>query len=128
MALELVVAGLWSAVTPSVGRVLGIEVNTRPLVEVTDHLIPGSVVVVAALYALLSGRRRLWVSVVALAAGAWMVATHVPLLAQAMSGEVTAGAAVFHTLPGAVVLLLAVGSSIVDVLDFRGRPEGPASG
>lgn len=37
-------------------------------------------------------------------AGFWMTATHVPLVLQAMDGEVSWGAALYHTAPGLAVM------------------------
>lgn len=41
-----------------------------------------------------------------LLAGFWMVATHVPLVAQSRRGEVAGGTAAYHTAPGVAVALL----------------------
>ena len=43
-----------------------------------------------------------------LLSGIWMTATHIPLVAQAGRGEVTAAAAAYHTAPGLAVLVLGI--------------------
>lgn len=103
--------GIW-AIVP---RYAGPELDTSDRVEVADHVVPGLVVVVVSLAALLLLGRRARGSTAAFSAGlvvtlagCWIFATHVPLLAQAARGEVTWGAGIFHTAPGAAVLAVGI--------------------
>lgn len=61
--------------------------------EFVDHVVPGTLVIVVSLLALLIGRRAttmgplFGVGLVILVAGLWMDATHLPLVLQATRGE-----------------------------------------
>lgn len=110
----LPVAGIaiavWAVLPPYVGPALA----TDPTVEIVDHVVPAVVVLVVALATLAAGARAAGTRaagtsvfagglVIALA-GFWMVATHVPLVAQANRGEAPWGATLWHSIPGLVVL------------------------
>jgi len=89
------------------------ELNLQERVEVADHVVPGLIVLLVSLVAVLFLRGPapahppLLVSggVITLA-GFWMVATHVGLVAQARRNIVPGGAVAWHLLPSLAVLLL----------------------
>ncbi|PLS76470.1 MAG: hypothetical protein CYG61_01925 [Actinobacteria bacterium] len=109
--LGLAVA-LWALLPPYTGPDLATEMR----VEIADHVVPAILMMVLSLAALLRGRRAgagaqagtfmLLAGMGILLAGFWMVATHVPLVAQARRGEVPGGTAAYHTAPGVAVALL----------------------
>ncbi|MFN2389812.1 MAG: hypothetical protein ABR575_09450 [Actinomycetota bacterium] len=103
----LLLLGLWSVAAPYAGRALGFEVNTRPSVEVVDHVVPGIVVIAIAVGVLLTGGLALAAALAAVLAGFWMTATHVPLLVQANEGGVAMSTALWHTVPGVASLVVA---------------------
>ena len=107
-----IVLGLWALVPPYAGPELA---NLESRVEVADHVVPGIVMLAVSVAVLARSRRAedrsafpLVAGMVVLLAGLWMTATHVPLVNQARRGEagVTYGAAVWHTAPGVVVMIL----------------------
>lgn len=109
--LGLVVA-LWALLPPYSGP----ELATEMRVEIADHVVPSVLMIVLSVAALVRSRRAgpgsesgsfmLIVGLGILLAGLWMVATHVPLVAQARRGEVPWGTAGYHTAPGLAVMLL----------------------
>ena len=107
-----VVIGVWALVPPYLGPS---PANLETRVEVADHVVPSVVMLAASAAVLVRNRRRedttafpLVAGMVVLLAGLWMTATHVPLVNQARRGEagVTYGAALWHTVPGLVVMAL----------------------
>jgi hypothetical protein len=102
------VIGAWAVVPPYLGPKL--DVATR--VEVADHVVPGVAVLLASLATVLTLRRAQSAVVtyvaglVILLAGLWMVATHLPLVRQAVHQEVPVGAVAFHAVPGLAVVAL----------------------
>ena len=109
-----IVVGLWAVVPPYAGPELA-NLDTR--VEVADHVVPGIAMLAVSVAVLALTRRRadpetgsfpLVAGMVVLLAGLWMTATHVPLVNQARRNEagVTWAAAVWHTAPGVVVMVL----------------------
>lgn len=100
--------GVWSMLPPFTGPPL----NTETRVEVADHVMPGIVMLVASVAALVLTRRRsrpalmLGTGLLVLLAGLWMTATHVPLVAQAARDDAPTGATIYHSVPGLVVLAL----------------------
>lgn len=104
----LLAVTVWGAVPPWIGPWLGWDVANVPLhVEIVDHAVPGVVLAVIAA-AGLAGRLPLVAALVAVLAGLWMTATHVPLLGQAANGRVAWDAALFHSLPGLLILGVAI--------------------
>lgn len=105
-------AAVWALLPPYSGP----ELNTEMRVEIADHVVPSILMIVLSLVALLLRRRAgarspagsfmLLAGLGILLAGFWMVATHVPLVAQARRGEVLGGTAAYHTAPGVAVMLL----------------------
>ena len=95
-----VVVGLWGALP----RFVDSGLLTEDRVEVVDHVVPGLVVVVVSLVALVVARRSarpgpvlFLAGLVVTLAGLFMFATHVPLVMQATRGEAPWGGTVFHT-------------------------------
>ncbi|MEX2660164.1 MAG: hypothetical protein WD232_10740 [Acidimicrobiales bacterium] len=107
LALVGVAVAAWASIPPYVGPALA----TDPVVEVVDHVVPAVVVLAVSLAALAAGARARGTAmfgaglVVALA-GLWMVATHVPLLAQAARDEAPWVASLWHFVPGVAVVAL----------------------
>ncbi len=109
--LGLVVA-LWALLPPYSGP----ELATEMRVEIADHVVPSILMIVLSAAALVRSRGSgaegnkgsfmLLAGLGILLAGFWMVATHVPLVAQARRGEVSNGVAAYHTAPGVAVMLL----------------------
>lgn len=105
------VAG-WALLPPYSGPELGTEMR----VEIADHVVPSVLMIMLSVVALVrrhasgaaadKGSFMLLAGLGILLAGFWMVATHVPLVAQARRGEVTGGVAAYHTAPGVAVMLL----------------------
>lgn len=125
--IELLLFGAWGITAPYLGRAIGLVVDTTSLVEVVDHVIPGAAVLVVAMVAIITGRRWFVTSMVVVAAGMWMTATHLPLLVEAVHGQADMGASLFHMLPGVVILLIGVVASIVDArLEAAARLHGAA--
>ncbi|MGH9157565.1 MAG: hypothetical protein ACRD1K_17415 [Acidimicrobiales bacterium] len=116
LAVAGLLIGAWASLPPYSGP----EINTETRVEVADHVIPAVVLVGLSLWALLrtrsagaggkgsAGSGLLIAGFGVLLAGLWMTATHLPLVAQARRDEVSAAAALYHTLPGLAVLGLGV--------------------
>jgi hypothetical protein len=105
-----VLVGLWAALphyaTP--------PINTKDSVEVIDHVVPGLVVLaVCGAVLLLQGRpgaegAGLVAGLVILLAGLWMLATHVPLVAQATRGEAPWPGTLYHAAAAVAVLVFGV--------------------
>jgi len=95
-------------IAPYLGRPLGFVVDTRPIVEIVDHVVPGIVVLVVVGFGFSAPRFPLASALVAVLAGLWMTATHVPLIVQSLGGRVTLSAALWHTIPGVMVFAFAV--------------------
>lgn len=107
LPLAALAAGLW-AMLP---RYLGPPLSTSDRVEIADHVVPGIVVLVASMAALVVNRRSSRDNFFHLAAafavglaGFWMTATHAPLVVQAIRQEAPWDATAFHTAPGLAVL------------------------
>ena len=83
--------------------------------EFVDHVVPGTVVIMVSLLAVVIGRRArtleplFGLGLVIVVAGLWMDATHLPMVLQATRNEAPWGATLHHSLPGLAVLLLGVG-------------------
>lgn len=101
--------GVWAMLPPYVGPRLATDAK----VEVVDHVVPGVVVLAIAVTAMVIGRQTprgaislLVAGFTATLAGIWMIATHLPLVAQAMRHEVAWVPVAHHTLPGLAVAAL----------------------
>jgi len=113
--LQVVLAalGAWTIVVPYAARPLGLEVDVASTIEVVDHVLPGVLVVLlGAWLARRSGGGPpaigvLVASGVCALAGVWVLATHVPLLADAAAGREPWGAALWHSATAPVIIVLA---------------------
>ena len=99
----------WALLPPFSGPAL----NTETRVEVADHVVPALVIAAVSVTILVLDRRLtsrpalpLVAGLIVVLAGLWMVATHVPLVAQASRGEVTWAATAYHTVPSLAALAL----------------------
>ncbi len=108
------VLGLVLGACATLPALVGPELATADVAEIADHLVPGLVVAVVSAVALVVGRSSRVSRVVPLAAGLvislaglWMVATHVPLVAQATRHEVPWNGTIFHS--ASAVMILAFG-------------------
>ena len=101
-----IVAGV-SVLPPFIGPAIGAELDVSDDLEIVDHLVPGVIAVLGAIYALhlqRSGRGAgtLALAGVALAAlgGLWEVATHLSLVLDAGEAGKPAGTVALHAAPG----------------------------
>lgn len=114
----LIPVAAWLAVTPYVAPWFGYTLDVDPMLEVVDHVVPAVVAIAAALTALLVRHRPsapyafAIAAGLALLAGLWATATHVPLLAQARQDLVPWGTAIFHSTPGVVVMAVALAALV----------------
>ena len=93
---------LWASLPQYSGPKLYVEASK----EVADHIIPAIVILIASLIGIAASRRpqgpgatRFIAGMVVLLAGLWMMATHIPLLAQTMRGDADAAswpATIYH--------------------------------
>ncbi len=104
----LLVAAVWAIVAPYTDGLVGLQVNVRVAVEVADHVIPGIVAGVGAIVLVIRPRLALETGLLVSLAGAWMIATHVPLVVDAAKGAGSMGAAVWHVAPGVALLISAL--------------------
>lgn len=98
-AVGLVVA-FWATLPQFSGPGLNVEAPK----EIADHIIPAVVVAAACLAALGlkhkgegPGLARFFAGMVVLLAGFWMLATHIPLVVQALGGDAPWPATIYHT-------------------------------
>ncbi|MGH7687498.1 MAG: hypothetical protein ACREN2_11880 [Candidatus Dormibacteria bacterium] len=125
-SIALVVFGVLDAVAPYASTALGQPLNTLPLNEVIDHVVPGALVIGVAWFSLIQGRRSLVGSLLAVVAGTWMVATHIPLLVQAGQGLVPVETALLHSVAGILVFVTAAMAAVVDaVVAMPARAQEP---
>lgn len=104
LARILPLAGLPVAFWASLPQWSGPKLNVAAATEVADHTIPAVFVVLASVVGIVAGRRaqgpgalRLMAGMVVLLAGLWMLATHLPLVAQAARDEAPWPATIYHT-------------------------------
>lgn len=109
MALHaaLLLSALWGALAPFVGPAFGVTLDAQTAARIADHAVPGALSLASgsALMALetRSGPAPKRLAFVAFLGGVWMVGSHLGLVAQALEGEVTYVAMLFHTVPGIFV-------------------------
>ncbi|MCA1691187.1 MAG: hypothetical protein LC733_02910 [Actinobacteria bacterium] len=96
------VVGVWGMLP----RYVSPELNTSDRVEFADHVVPGILVVAVSLVMLLMRGRKaengqsmlpLLAGMAVLLAGFWMMATHLPLVAQALRDEAPWTGTIYHT-------------------------------
>jgi len=100
----LAVAGLIVAAWAALPRFFTPALDTDNLVELVDHVVPGLVVFAVCLGAVLvqrqpgrGGNQLFLGGLVLVLAGLWMVATHLPLVAQAMRDEAPWAGTIYHS-------------------------------
>lgn len=113
VAVTLLLLALWGTVAPYAGPPLGLVVQARPVVEVVDHVVPGMVLLAVGAFALAVARLPLEAALAAVLAGLWMTATHVPLLVQVGSGAVSLASALWHSVPGILLLIVASAAAVL---------------
>ena len=98
------IAGLFVAVWASLPKWSGPKLNVQASTEVADHVIPAVLVLVCSVVAIAAGRRakgpggtRFLAGMGVLLAGLWMMATHLPLVAEANRGDAPWVATIYHT-------------------------------
>ena len=104
LARLMPLVGLAIAVWASLPQYSGPKLNVEASKEVADHIIPAIVVLIASLVGIMAGRRpqgpggmRFIAGMAVLLAGLWMMATHLPLVAEAMRDEAPWPATIYHT-------------------------------
>lgn len=110
LATAIFAFAAWGTSAPYVGNAAGLEVNTRAIVEVVDHVIPGAVLMLVGLG--LARWTSLSLALVGVLAALWMAGTHLPLVVQAASGGVDWTAALWHSVPGFALFVLTVGATV----------------
>jgi hypothetical protein len=97
-------AGLFVAVWASLPKWSGPKLHVAASTEVVDHVIPAILVLLCSLVAIAAGRRakgpggtRFLAGMGVLLAGLWMMATHLPLVAEARRGDAPWVATIYHT-------------------------------
>lgn len=100
----LPLVGLGVAVWASLPKYSGPKLNVEASKEFADHIVPAIVVLLASLAGIMAGRRadgpggtRFIAGMVVLLAGLWMLATHLPLVAEAMRDQAPWPATIYHT-------------------------------
>ncbi|HET9051477.1 MAG TPA: hypothetical protein VFO60_07215 [Candidatus Dormibacteraeota bacterium] len=127
LSVELVLFGIWGTVAPYLGKAIGFDVDTRPINEVVDHVVPGAVVLAVSVVAIVTRRRTVGGSLAILAAGIWMTATHIPLIRQAADGQETMSAALWHSIPGMIILALGAVATLADTLALMAQERASAA-
>jgi hypothetical protein len=115
-ATMLAAIGAWTIAAPYIGNALGYDVNVRAIIEFVDHVVPGAIVVAAALVLrklALRGRLAgqafaLLASGVAFLAGFWVFATHLPLVQDAANSRLPWDAALWHSIAALPIVGLAI--------------------
>ena len=104
LARILPLVGLGIAFWATLPQWSGPKLNVEASKEVADHIVPGAVVLLAALVGIWAGRRpqgpgafRFMAGLGVLLAGLWMMATHLPLVFEAMRDESPWPATIYHT-------------------------------
>lgn len=122
-----VLLGTWALLPRYVGPALELGPRGDQL-EFVDHTVPGTIVIVLSLAALLVVRLPkaapllFGTGLVIVLAGLWMDATHLPLVLQALRDQAPWPATLHHSLPGLVILLFGIAWCLV----FRTGPDEPA--
>lgn len=109
-AAFLAASAAWAIVAPYAARAAGLRLDVPARLEIADHVIPGVLALAccaAALGARAGSLRWLLAAGVALLAGLWITATHVPLVPEAVGGVTPWGAALAHLSAGPPVALAA---------------------
>ena len=129
LAGALLALGALTIAIPYLGHAIGLSVDVAGRIEVIDHVLPGALVMAAGAGVLVRARRDVmrgrWPTLVgggiSFLAGFWVLATHVPLLADAARGSAGWGAALWHF----STALPIIGVSFWLVLDASEREREP---
>lgn len=104
LAKIMPVVGVGIALWASLPKYSGPALNTSADAEFASHVLPAVVVLLAAIVGIAAGRRpqgpgalRLIAGMTVLLAGMWMLATHLPLVAQATRGEAPWPGTIYHS-------------------------------
>ena len=100
LSAALVAVGLWGTIAPYVGP----EVAVSATVEFIDHVVPGVIILAAAITFIPHGAFGTVGASAALLAALWMTVTHVPLISQAARGETPWDGAIWMFVPSASLL------------------------
>ena len=104
--------GLFVAFWATLPKYSGPFLNTEDLTETVDHILPGILVLIVSVVALLASRKAspdrptalpFFCGMAVLLAGFFMLATHVPLILEATRGEAPWDATVYHSSSAAAV-------------------------
>ncbi len=103
LARILPLVGLGIALWASLPQWSGPKLNVEASKEVADHIVPAVAVLLASLVGIWASRRpegpgayRFMGGLAVLLAGLWMMATHLPLVFQAMRDEAPWPATIYH--------------------------------
>ncbi|MDQ2826137.1 MAG: hypothetical protein M3Y04_04115 [Actinomycetota bacterium] len=125
--------GLAVAVWASLPKYSGPKLNVTSSKEVVDHVIPAMLVLVASVVGILAGRRakgpgalRFLGGMAVLLAGLWMMATHLPLVTQAMRGDAPWPATIYHTSAALAVFGLGLLWATVTWAEADDKGQAPA--
>ncbi len=115
MLAVLAALGAWSIVPPYLGPLVGLELDVPASVEVVDHVVPGLIVVAAALLARRLAQRGETDSLASLAAlgicvlaGLMQTVSHFTLVLDAGGPLQPVAAVVLHATPGPALLGLSL--------------------
>jgi hypothetical protein len=131
LALAVGVLGAYSIVVPFLGDAIGLDINVAAKLEVVDHVIPGVVAALSAAFAYgklrsgTAGASLAYLAAVgaAILAGLWITTTHIPLLLQAGRDSVGWAPALWHSIPGIPVFILAGVLYAVSPTEDKERPK-----
>jgi len=131
LAALLPIAGVAVALWASLPQYSGPKLNVEAAKEVADHIIPAVVVLVASVVGIVVGRRakgpgavRFVAGMGVLLAGLWMMATHLPLVAEALRDEAPWPATIYHT--SAALAVFGLGLLWATVTWSEAGTEAPA--
>jgi hypothetical protein len=110
------ILGGWALVVPYLANAVGLELNVAPRLEVIDHVVPGAVIVSAAVIVLALRRKDpdshevavIGTVAIAMLAALWISTSHLPLLVDAAQGSSPLGASLVHGSAGPPVLVLSL--------------------
>jgi hypothetical protein len=112
---------VWTIFVPYLGRAIGLVVDVASKVEVVDHVIPGLVVAAIGTYLAINARRgtppklsRPIGGGICFLAGFWVLATHVPLVSDAVHGKATWGSTIWHASTALPIVLLSLWTVLKD--------------
>ena len=133
LARILPLVGLGIAFWATLPQWSGPKLNVEASKEVADHIVPGAVVLVASLVGIWAGRRpqgpgafRFMAGLGVLLAGLWMMATHLPLVGEALRGVSPWPGTIYHTSASLAVFGLGLLWATVTWSEAGDESDGPA--